>query len=100
LSEILGYQQQKCHYLKKVWPYGAPNIAWGLKFASLQNVCSSSKKLSWQSKSKKCHVLLRAVYNDNLNHVLMRDEGNFHLCGNVNCQKCPYWATKNHRDIH
>jgi len=24
----------------------------------------------------------------------------FHLCGDVNSQNCPYWATENTRDIH
>jgi len=27
------------------------------------------------------------------------DEANFHICGNVDSQNCPYWATKNPRDI-
>jgi len=45
-------------------------------------------------------VQLNALDNDDLNHVLMMDEGNFHLCGNVNSQNCHYWATQNPRDIH
>ena len=44
--------------------------------------------------------LLNAVDNDDLNHVLMTDEANFHLCGNINSQNCHYWATENPRDIH
>jgi len=28
-------------------------------------------------------VLLNALDNDDLNHILMTDEANFHLCGNV-----------------
>jgi hypothetical protein len=44
-------------------------------------------------------VLLNALDN-NLNHVLMTDEANFHLCGNVNSQNCLYWATENPCDIH
>jgi len=43
---------------------------------------------------------LNALDNDNLNHVLMTDEANFHLCGNVNSQNCRYWATENLHDIH
>ena len=35
-----------------------------------------------------CEVLLNALDNDNLNHVLMTDEANFHHCGNVNSQNC------------
>jgi len=31
-----------------------------------------------------CEVLLNALNNDDLSHVLMTDEANFHLCGNVN----------------
>jgi hypothetical protein len=51
-------------------------------------------------KSKNCEVLLNAVDNDDLNHVLKADEANFHLCGNVTSQNCRYWATENLRDIH
>jgi len=36
-----------------------------------------------------CEVLFNAL--DNLNHVLMTDEANFHLCGSS--QTCRYWAT-------
>jgi len=43
---------------------------------------------------------LNALDNDDLNHVLMTDEANFHLRGNVNSQNCRYWATENPRDIH
>jgi hypothetical protein len=46
-----------------------------------------------------CEVLLNALDNDDLNHGLMMDETNFHLCGNVSSQNCRYWATKNPRDI-
>ena len=46
-----------------------------------------------------CEVPLNALDND-LNHVLMMDEANFHLCGNVNSQNCRYWATVNRCDIH
>jgi len=47
-----------------------------------------------------CEVLLNALVNDHLNHILMMDEANFHLCGNVNSQNCRYWATENPRIIH
>jgi len=47
-----------------------------------------------------CEVLLNALDNDKLNHVLMTDEANFHHCGNVNSQNCHYWATENPWDIH
>ena len=47
-----------------------------------------------------CEVLLNALDNDNLNHVLMTDEANFHVCGNVSSQNYCYWATENPRDIH
>ena len=47
-----------------------------------------------------CEVLLNALDNDDVNHVLMMDEANFHLCGNVNSQNCRYWATVNRCDIH
>jgi len=30
----------------------------------------------------------------------MTDEANFHICGNVNSQNCPYRVTENPRDIH
>jgi hypothetical protein len=33
-----------------------------------------------------CEVLLNALDNDDLNHVLMTAEANFHLRGNVNSQ--------------
>jgi hypothetical protein len=46
-----------------------------------------------------CEVLLNALYDDDLNHVLMMDEANFHLCSNANSQNCHYWATENPRDI-
>jgi hypothetical protein len=45
-------------------------------------------------------ALLNALDNDDLNHVLMTDEANFHLCGNVKSQNCRYWATEIPRDIH
>jgi hypothetical protein len=47
-----------------------------------------------------CDVLLNALDNDDLNHVLMTDEANFHLCDNASSQNCRYWATENPRDIH
>jgi hypothetical protein len=47
-----------------------------------------------------CEVLLNALDNDDFNHVLITEEANFHLCGNVNSQNCHYWATENPRDIH
>ena len=47
-----------------------------------------------------CEVLLNTLANDDLNHVLMTDEANFHLCGNVSSQNCRYWATENLRIIH
>jgi len=47
-----------------------------------------------------CEALLNTLGNDDFNHVLMMDEANFHLCGNVNSQNCRYWATENPRDIH
>ena len=28
------------------------------------------------------------------------EEANFHICGNVDSQNSPYWATENPRDIH
>jgi hypothetical protein len=43
-----------------------------------------------------CEVLLNALDNNDLNHVLMKDEANFHLCGNVISQNCHYWAPENH----
>ena len=45
--------------------------------------------------NRKTEVLLNALDKDDLNHVLVTDEANFLLCGNVNCQNCRYWATKN-----
>jgi len=44
-----------------------------------------------------CEVLLNALDNDDLNHVLMTDEANFHLCGNVISQ---HSLLGNPRDIH
>lgn len=46
-----------------------------------------------------CEALLNALQNDDFNHVLMTDEANFNLCGNVNSQNCRYWANENPRDI-
>jgi hypothetical protein len=46
-----------------------------------------------------CGALLNALDNDNLNDVLITDEANFRLCGNVISQTCRYWATENPRDI-
>jgi hypothetical protein len=43
---------------------------------------------------------LNALDNNDPNHVLMTDEANFHLCGNVNSQNCRYWAAENPRNIH
>jgi len=45
-----------------------------------------------------CEVLLNALENGDLNHVLMTDEANFHLFGSS--QNSRYWATENPRDIH
>ena len=47
-----------------------------------------------------CEVLLNTLVNNDLTHVLMTDEVNFHLCGNVNSHNRRYWATENPRDIH
>ena len=47
-----------------------------------------------------CEFLLNAVDYNELDDVLMIDEANFHICGNVDSQNCPYWATENPRDIH
>ena len=47
-----------------------------------------------------CEVLLNTLNNDNLNHILMMDEANFHLCGNISSQNCRYWAAENPCDIH
>ena len=43
---------------------------------------------------------MNALDNDDLKHVLMTDEANFHFCGNVSSPNCRYWATENPRDIH
>ena len=43
---------------------------------------------------------MNVLDNDDLNHVFMTDEANFHLCGNVNSQNCRCWATEKPRDIH
>jgi hypothetical protein len=43
---------------------------------------------------------LNALDSDDHNHVLMMDEANFRLCGNVNSQNCHYWATENPHNIH
>jgi hypothetical protein len=47
-----------------------------------------------------CAVLLNALAIDDHKHLLMTDEANFHLCGNVNSQNCRNWATENPRNIH
>jgi hypothetical protein len=49
---------------------------------------------------KLCEALLNALDNNDRNHVLMTDEANFHLCGNVSSQNICYWATKNHHNLH
>ena len=41
-----------------------------------------------------CEVLLNALDNDDLNHVLMTDEENFHLWGNVSSQNCRCWQLR------
>jgi hypothetical protein len=46
-----------------------------------------------------CEALLNAVQNDDFNHILVTDEADFHLCGNVNSQNCCYWANENSRKI-
>jgi hypothetical protein len=46
-----------------------------------------------------CEALLNALQNDDFNHVLMTDEANFYICGNVNSQNCRYWATENPRNF-
>jgi hypothetical protein len=51
-------------------------------------------------KPKNREVLLNTLDNDDLNHILMTDEANFRLCGNVSSQNCCYWATENPCDIH
>jgi hypothetical protein len=51
-------------------------------------------------KVKNHEVLLNALDNGDLNHVLMTDEANFQLCGNANYQNCRYWATENPHDIY
>jgi hypothetical protein len=43
-----------------------------------------------------CKALLNALDND-LNHILITDEANFHLCGNIYSQN---WAIKNPHNIH
>jgi hypothetical protein len=47
-----------------------------------------------------CEVLLNALDNDDLNHVFITGEGNFHLCGNVSSQNCRYWTNENPRITH
>jgi len=47
-----------------------------------------------------CNVILNALNNDDLNHILVADEANFHLCDSVNSQNCRCWVTENLRDIH
>jgi hypothetical protein len=39
-----------------------------------------------------CEVLLNALDNDDLNHVLTTDEANFLLCGKVSSHNCRYWT--------
>jgi hypothetical protein len=46
-----------------------------------------------------CEALLNALQNNDFNHILMTDEGNFHLCGHVSSQNCCYWANENPREI-
>jgi len=38
---------------------------------------------------------LNVLDNNDLIHVLMMDEANFHLCGNVNSQNFRYWTIEN-----
>jgi hypothetical protein len=47
-----------------------------------------------------CKDILKAVGENDINHILMMDDTNFHLCGHVNIQDCLYWTTANIRDIH
>jgi transposase-like protein len=43
-----------------------------------------------------CEVLLNALDNDDLNHVLMKDEANFHLYRNVSSQKVSLLGNREH----
>jgi hypothetical protein len=52
------------------------------------------------NRKTRCEVLLNTLDNDNLNHILMMDEADFHLCGNINSQNSRYWTTENPHDIH
>jgi hypothetical protein len=40
-----------------------------------------------------CEALVNTQDNNDLNHILMTDKENFHLCSNVNSQNCRYWTT-------
>ena len=43
---------------------------------------------------------MKALADNDINHVLMMDDTNFHLCHHVNIQDCLYWTTANTHDIH
>ena len=43
---------------------------------------------------------MNVMDDDDLNHILMMDETNFLLCGNVNSQNSRYWVTEKPCDIH
>ena len=47
-----------------------------------------------------CEFLLNALDYNVLDHVLMKDEANLHICVNVDSQNCPYWASENLHNIH
>jgi len=47
-----------------------------------------------------CNDILKAVGDNSINHVLMMDDTNFHLCGHVNIRDCLCWTTANTCDIH
>jgi hypothetical protein len=46
-----------------------------------------------------CKDILKTLVDSDINHVLMMDDTNFHLCGHVSIQDCLYWTTANTRDI-
>ena len=93
--------KQMCHCFKNVWSYRAPNIAWGLiNFHPYKMVMVQAINVQDVNRKTLCEFLLNAVDYNVLDHFRMMDVANFHVCGNVDSQNCPYWATENPHDIH
>jgi hypothetical protein len=92
----MAIRKQKCHCVKNVRRILHEDLNFHpYKMVMVQAINDQDTV----NRKTLCEVLLDALQNDDFNHVLMTDEANFHLCGNVNSQHCRYWANENPREI-